>query len=499
MKYPARMGLFTGIVFSFVFAFTITARAGVSFDDIQLWAGTGSNRAAMVIDWNDDIAPVSLVWGYRWDGATTGEDMLKAVLEADDRLFANLEYWESMGGSATVYGLGYDVDKDGFSYVPGTGGALHLSNDDGHAEDANDHYKEGWMTAGYWSYYLSSDNGENWDYSGVGMSLRTLSDGDVDGWSFSSFAGFGAGGLPDTPVAAEAPQEPSPFAVEVVDFSGPFGDGAYSYPEALLGKPATHIKDGAGATSRIKLVEPAYIYGLEGEPLVTTLNEGSFITVKFDHKVMDDPLNPYGIDFIVFGNSFFTAASNGWISDGTNMNEVLLAGGGWFEKVKVSVSQDGVNWYRYDNGPYGDGMFPTQAYQWDAESATWTDNEMDWTRPVNPKLIAADFTDITAADAIKLFNGSAGGTGFDLTESGLQWIQYIKVEGLEGAFGGGEIDAFADVAPLQVKQSDFNQDGKLDLGDAVLGLQMLAGINNVELQGDLTDIIMILRVMTGAN
>ena len=85
--------------------------------------------------------------------------------------------------------------------------------------------------------------------------------------------------------------------------------------------------------------------------------------VKFDHQVENDADNPYGIDFLVFGNSFYTGS--GSVSDDTNMNEYLLSGGstfngaGYFEDVLVSVSQDGETWYTYSEGPYGDNAYPT--------------------------------------------------------------------------------------------------------------------------------------------
>ena len=37
------------------------------FDDISYWVGSGSNRSALVIQWNDGEQPSSVVWGYRWD------------------------------------------------------------------------------------------------------------------------------------------------------------------------------------------------------------------------------------------------------------------------------------------------------------------------------------------------------------------------------------------------------------------------------------------------
>ena len=82
-----------------------------TFDDITFWVGSGGNRAAMVIDWDDaSAADESLAWGYRWDGTATGEDMLLKVLEADTRLFAKLSAPSAAGVS--LYGLGYDHNDD---------------------------------------------------------------------------------------------------------------------------------------------------------------------------------------------------------------------------------------------------------------------------------------------------------------------------------------------------------------------------------------------------
>jgi hypothetical protein len=234
----------------------------------------------------------------------------------------------------------------------------------------------------------------------------------------------------------------SPYATEVVSYSGPLGSAPYGDPFALLGKPATRA---AGGNMRVKLVEPAYSVGPDKEQLITTLNQGSSIVVKFDHEVTNDPNNPYGIDFLVFGNAFFIG--QGTVSDSTNMNTYMLTTGGFFENTKVSVKLEADDpWVTFDNGPYADSMFPTQAYQWDRANAVWTDNEMDFTKPVDPALTLSDFANISAADAIDLYNGSGGGTGFDLDDVGLNSIQYIKVEGLPG-FSGGEIDAFSDVSP----------------------------------------------------
>lgn len=242
----------------------------------------------------------------------------------------------------------------------------------------------------------------------------------------------------------------SPYATELVSCSSDLtGSSLYNDPYAVLGQPSTAFKNtwGSSPTSRVKLVEPAYNVGLNSEKLITTINTGQYVEIKFDHQVIDDAMNPYGIDFLVFGNAFFIG--NGSVSNSTNMNTYTLSstGGVFAENMKISVSQDGTNWYTYENGPYGDSMFPTNAYLWDSKNACWTDTESDYTKPVDPSLTNADFAGKTGAQAIALYNGSAGGTGFDLAESGYGWIQYIKVEGVNG-FSGGEIDGFSDVAAV---------------------------------------------------
>ncbi len=237
----------------------------------------------------------------------------------------------------------------------------------------------------------------------------------------------------------------SPFASEVVDYSSDLtGSSWYNDPQDVLGKPTTTIPAMWGwPSAKVKIVEPA-----AGQDRITTINSDSYITVKFDHQVVDDAFNPFGIDFLVFGNAFYATGQS--VNDAANMGSYMINGGLFAEPITVSVSQDGINWYTYANGPFADNYYPTQAYQWDqamydSTGYGWTDQEMDFTKPVDPDLQNTLFATgaISAADMIAAYNGSGGGTGFDLAESGLGWIQYIRVTGT-----GGEIDAFADVAPI---------------------------------------------------
>jgi len=278
----------------------------------------------------------------------------------------------------------------------------------------------------------------------------------------------------------------SDFASEVVSYSGSFGPSPYNDPCAVLGKPATVCKNlgGTEPNFRVKLVEPAYYVDTNNRKVITTLNPGDFIVVKFDHKVVDYPGNLHGIDLIVFGNSCFVGSGN--ISDSTNMNIYTLTNDGQFEPIEVSVSQNGSTWYSFSGGPYADDLFPTQAYQWDRINARWTDKEMDFTRPVDPNLDYSDFDYISAADAIDLYDGSGGGTGYDIRNlpdynnlavdpnTGYRWIQYVKVTG--PAESQGEIDAVSDAAACgdpthPYPEGDVNKDCRVDFAD----FAMLAG------------------------
>jgi hypothetical protein len=287
----------------------------------------------------------------------------------------------------------------------------------------------------------------------------------------------------------------SPYATTLVYSDGPFGNSPYDDPASVLGAPSTDFYDPWGGWSggtndrRVKMVEPAYNLDAAGNKLITTLRansngtDDSCIVVSFDHQVENDPLNPYGQDFLVFGNSFYVGGgtSGGFVNDGTDMGSYYLAGGCFSEPVLVSVSKgyQGLpgevendhttwQWFTYADGPYGDTDFPTHAYHWDqAKYDTtgngWTDTLMDFTKPVNPAyqqaLLDGDEAWMAAntpysvngdghlnvSEALALYEGSGGGTGFDLDVFGLDWIQYIKVEGTVD-FREGEIDAFADVA-----------------------------------------------------
>ncbi|TWT46441.1 hypothetical protein [Botrimarina hoheduenensis] len=158
-----------------------------SFDDIRLWSGAGAYRAALAIDWDGaSIADEALVWGFRWNGVATGEDLLRSAISADPRLYAKLAGIGANG--AAVIGLGYDLNADGqFAISDQTlfdaHGLAMTAPSDGATSLPGDLYSEGWED-GYWHYGVRSAAGA-WQSSQVGASSRVLSDGQWHGFAFA--------------------------------------------------------------------------------------------------------------------------------------------------------------------------------------------------------------------------------------------------------------------------------------------------------------------------
>ncbi|USN98821.1 MAG: hypothetical protein H6810_11780 [Phycisphaeraceae bacterium] len=259
---------------------------------------------------------------------------------------------------------------------------------------------------------------------------------------------------------------------------GPFHlDALWNDPESVVGKPNTLDFDdlegwgpvpggfAGGPMRRLTLVYSAWQYGsndpddlgqrpgwLDGRRKNGLgLRPGSQVVVEFDEPIENNPDDGgayhWGVDFIVHGNALF--AADRVIAAGTSMSSPLLTGGVLSEPVEVSVAQEIIGpWYTFERS--ADGLFPTQPWVWDDD---WTGEEQDWLKPVDPSLGPADFAGLTAARAIDLYAGSAGGTPFDLDELAdddgdpvsLGWIRYVRLRDPLGA--QGEICGIVDVPP----------------------------------------------------
>ncbi len=222
-----------------------------------------------------------------------------------------------------------------------------------------------------------------------------------------------------------------PWASQVVSYVEGTGiQPGYNVPGSALGEPTrfTGVGSFPGAVTPFN---PAFLVGE-----VVSVGTGGHLTLKFDAPVANDPLNPFGVDLLIFGNTgYIDGAFPGGVASG-----VFGAGNG-----SVEVSADGVNWFLVP-GAGADSPFPTLGYLdlSDPYATTAGSVPSDFTRPVDPALnpMGLNFAHIVAGYA-----GSGGGTGIDLTSVGLAAVSYVRVaNGTAGVTV--EIDALADVAPI---------------------------------------------------
>ncbi len=257
------------------------------------------------------------------------------------------------------------------------------------------------------------------------------------------------------------------FASAWVSYYKGEGAGAWIFPQVALGRPAVDTDDNGAK----RPVVPVYPQWLPTE--IVTVGVGGHLILKFNHKVCDDRNNPYGYDFIVFGNSFFSAivGSSGY-DYGDPCNCFIKSGGVNTERGRVSVSQSGSqdmnDWLCFDDGPYADSFAPTLGRVFDPNEPAyypgwenlWWGDQTDPTLPLDPNVDPNDFAGKSLAKVCLVYGKSAGGTAFDLRrladfnnlaidpQSGERWIQYIKIECMDSNTGGSlpEVDAVSDVS-----------------------------------------------------
>ncbi len=221
-----------------------------------------------------------------------------------------------------------------------------------------------------------------------------------------------------------------PWADHVVSFdSGSNPTPGYINANAALGEP-THQSIAFGGYP----VTP--FSGAADVSELVSLGEGGELVVRFDEPVVDHPANPFGIDLMVFGNSFFFL--NSFNNDETDTASGPTASEGGV----VSVSADGVNYFVVP-GVEADGRFPTLGFSditipFPASAAVPT----DFTKPVDPSF---NVTDLNTAAIVAGYNGSGGGLGIDLAAVGLAQISYVKITNPVGSGVTPEIDGLADV------------------------------------------------------
>ena len=206
------------------------------------------------------------------------------------------------------------------------------------------------------------------------------------------------------------------FASSVIDYNAGTGFAAgFTNASAALGAPAS----GTGVTP----FAPPF-----AKSQIVSIGAGGDITLQMSTPITDNPSDPYGINFIVFANQFFVTSSS------------LVSG--FFNhaaSIQVQVSADDSTWYTLNPAlaPQAGALYPTYG----------SGNPQI---PVDPSLTLADFTGKNLAGVEALYDGSAGGTGYDLAWAldadnnsvDLTSVDYVRLEVQSGVL---DLDAISAV------------------------------------------------------
>ena len=241
----------------------------------------------------------------------------------------------------------------------------------------------------------------------------------------------------------------------------------YTNPASALGEPSrftTSPWDGGAVTP----FAPAWL-----PSQVVSIGAGGSLVLELDAPAVDDPRNPFGIDLIIFGNSFFSD-----IGGGAGVCGAVAAEGG-----SIDVSEDGLTWCTVP-GVAADGLFPTLGYldvdPYDAVPGTV---ETDARMPVDPAHRAEAMFAMPWPEMVAAYGLSAGGAGVDLATTGCASARFVRIRVPPPPHSHVEIDAVSRVRP-RAQAADFNGDGAVDGTDLTVLLVQYGGAGSADLSGD---------------
>ena len=212
------------------------------------------------------------------------------------------------------------------------------------------------------------------------------------------------------------------FASSVIDYNSGTGFAAgYTNTSAALGAPASG--------SSVTPFGPPF-----AKSQLVSIGANGSLTLRFDSPIINNPSNPFGLDFLIFGNTFFAITNGNYFGGGITSGAI---GGNNSGATRIEVSADGVNWFTLNPtlAPTADNIFPTDVLG-------------DPHVPVNPALTGSSFGGLGLTGIRALYNGSAGGTGYDLAWAqdtngnfvNLPIVRFVRVNVLANK---SEIDAVA--------------------------------------------------------
>jgi hypothetical protein len=230
------------------------------------------------------------------------------------------------------------------------------------------------------------------------------------------------------------------FADRIISYQAGTGAGSQTNAAAVLGPPSRETVDPQWGTFPVDPFGPPYLSNQ-----VVSLGAGGSLTVRLEHPVENDPANAHGLDLIVFGNSFFQLNA-----DFTTASGAL--GGTNTGRTTVSVSPDGHQFFALEPAlaPLPDTLFPT-------------DGAGDPSLPVDPALTGTDFAGRDLQGIRSLYNGSAGGTGYDIgwaidAQGDPVMLAAVRFVRFEQEAGEAQIDAVSGVAKGPAISEDFAVD-----------------------------------------
>jgi hypothetical protein len=241
-----------------------------------------------------------------------------------------------------------------------------------------------------------------------------------------------------------------PFADEVVSYEpGSNPAPGYSDPLTALGSPERFTGEGL-FPGVVSFFNPPFL-----TCEIVSIGTGGHLVVRFDTAVLDDPMNPFGIDLLVFGNAGFI---DGSFPAGV-VGGVFGADGG-----SVELSADCENWVAVPEVT-ADGLLPTLGYL-DSGPYDTVPGEVpsDFTLPPDPALSLGDLMGLSHEELLVIYGGSGGGTGVDLGAVNLPSVTCVRI--VNGGATHIEIDALSDVAPVRRGDpADIDGDGTVGVTD----------------------------------
>ncbi|MBP7050628.1 MAG: hypothetical protein KBE65_06410 [Phycisphaerae bacterium] len=454
--------------------------------------GAGVNKANVYIEWQDGFSIEFLVrFGQTESETTTGIGLLDIIEAETELVTVRMDY-------------DWGIAVEGFVY--------------------QDHNNVGYVEGAMWWHYWNDNIGSTdaWASSWTGASDRIVRHGDADAWIY----GRDDGPKPQWEIPflsgyGQYVYDANDFATAWIDYrpQGMMNDflsgKAFDDPNAALGRPAVDTTGDGWLAPASAAVPVVPVYSAFRSHELVFLGDGGSLTLAFNHPVRDDTYNPYGIDFIVFGNTCLKNAG-GQFLENVAPTDVIVGNLTSSEPGVVSVSQDGITWYSFttdpnfmatdanfirlpaeaQDGPFCDGFAPTLGRVYDpchvdtsvGETNLWWAEATNPTLPLDPNLTLADLTGHSVARVAQIYGDSAGGTGYDIArldlpvdpDTQLKWFKYVRIDDVLGHAGiNPEIDAVADVscpgdyrhsAPVGDVNGDFRVDQKdVDIVNANLG------------------------------